>query len=267
MESLCEEVDIDPWGLGYKIVMRKLGALSTNGIHEADVMETIVKTLFPTHPPREEYGEARDLGEIAPFNEEELAEAASSLANRKAPGPDGIPAEVLKVMARVCPQLLLNMYNKCLKEGIFPKQWTIQKLVLINKGKGDPNSPSSYRPLCMLDTAGKLLEKLLKARLQSVIQVAGDLSSRQYGFRKGRSTVDAVQEVVAAVGAAQRGNHHSRRIALLATLDVKNAFNSASWNNMLKALHQKFKVPHYLLHIVNNYLKERVLLYDTRDRP
>ena len=39
----------------------------------------------------------------------------------------------------------------------------------------------------------------------------GERFVRQFGFRKGRSTVDAIQMVVLVVEAAQRGNHHSRK--------------------------------------------------------
>lgn len=54
--------------------------------------------------------------------------------------------------------------------------------------------PSSYRPLYMLDTPGKVLEKLLKPPVLSAVQAAGDLSNRQYGFRRIRSMVDAIQK-------------------------------------------------------------------------
>ena len=47
----------------------------------------------------------------------------------------------------------------------------------------------------MLDTAGKVLEKIIKPRLQSAIQAAGGLFDRQYRFRPGLSTVDVVRSV------------------------------------------------------------------------
>ena len=57
------------------------------------------------------------------------------------------------------------MYNGCLKQGNFFKKWKVQRLVLIGKEKGDANSASAYRPLCMLDIAGKVLEKIIRPRL------------------------------------------------------------------------------------------------------
>lgn len=96
-------------------------------------------------------------------------------------------AEVLKIALQSNPDLLLTTYNACLLTGVFSKRWKVARLVLISKGKGDPTEPSSYRPLCMLDAAGKVLEKLLKPRLLSAIEDAGGLSPKQYGFRSRRS--------------------------------------------------------------------------------
>ena len=177
----------------------------------------IVDGLFPRHPLRDREEYPGPLEDVPIFSEDELSLAASSLRNKKAPGPDGIPADVLRVAARSCPQVLLNMHNRCLKDGVFLKRWKIQRLVLVGKGKGGPNSTLAYRPLCMLDTAGKLLEHL-RPRLVAAIRDAGALSARQYGFRTARSTIGAIQEILNAVQVAQRGNHFSRRTVLLLSL-------------------------------------------------
>ncbi|CAK9801083.1 hypothetical protein ANTPLA_LOCUS2677 [Anthophora plagiata] len=55
--------------------------------------------------------------------------------------------EVLKEVQRLRSDLLLNMYNACLKAGIFNSSWKVARLVLISKGKGDLDQPSAYRPL------------------------------------------------------------------------------------------------------------------------
>lgn len=159
------------------------------------------------------------------------------------------------------------MYNSCLQEGVFHKNWKKQRLVLINKGKGDPCTPSAYRPLCMLDTAGKLLEKMLKPRISAAVQRAGNLSLKQHGFRRGHSTIGAIEEVIRTFQAAQQSNHYSRKVVLLVTLDVRNAFNSARWCDILNALETTFSVPQYLMRMVKCYLKDRELIYDTTEGP
>lgn len=227
-------------------------------VMNAATMENIVGTPFPNHP----ICAKMELGQVevfSPFSVRELEQAARTLRNKKAPGPDGIPSEVLKHVIQHRPSLLLNAYNSCLTAGVFPSRWKTARLVLLSKGKGYSGLPSSFRPLCMLDTAGKLLEKLIKARLLSAIEAAGDLSPRKYGFRAGRSTIDAIRKISEAVERAENHNQHSRRVVLLVTLDVKNAFNSARWRNMTQALEHTFKVPRYLLRMTDDYLRNRTL--------
>ena len=82
-----------------------------------------------------------------------------------------------------------------------------------------------------------------------LIERAGGLSEHQYGFQSGKSTVDAIQEVVEAVRVSVNRNHYSRQIVFLVMLVVRNAFNSARWIDMLEAL-DAFQVPKYLKHIL-----------------
>lgn len=89
---------------------------------------------------------------------------------------------------------------------IFPDRWQVQSLALINKGEGDPETPFVYRPLCMLDMAGKLLERLLKQRLCQAVEESGGLSNQQYGFCAGRSTLGVVGQVVITVQETWHGN-------------------------------------------------------------
>ena len=194
-------MDADPWGLGYKIFSRKLASFASSTPRDAAPMNNIVGTLFPEHPRRLDHPAPPDPIEIPVFTGTELSIAVSSMRYRRAPGPDRLPAELLKAICASHPRILLDTYNSCLKAGIFPARWKAARLVLISKGKGPAESTSAYRPLCMLDTAGKLLEKLLKPRLKAAIIAAGDLAPQQYSFRRGKSTIDAVEEMVNAAKA------------------------------------------------------------------
>ena len=263
--DLVEEVNADPWGNAYKIVKRNLGTQTSVGPMNQEQMNTIVDNLFPSHQICEWNCHQPQTSDVPLFSHEELQAAAKTLQNGKAPGPDGIPAEVLKISIRNYPDVFLKMYNGCLVRGIFPEIWKKQRLVLINKGKGDTSLASSYRPLCMLDSAGKLLEKLIKPRLQEAIKAAGDLSDRQHGFRRGRSCIDAIRQVVSRALLADQTNHKSRNINVLVTLDVKNAFNSARWPEIISALKTRFKIPDYLMTMMMSYLTDRKLIYDTTE--
>uniref|UniRef100_A0ABD2W1H1 Reverse transcriptase domain-containing protein n=1 Tax=Trichogramma kaykai TaxID=54128 RepID=A0ABD2W1H1_9HYME len=100
--------------------------------------------------------------------------------------------------------------------------------LLLKPGK-QPDASSSYRPLCMLDTAGKILERIICRRLEVYTEAPAGLSDRQHGFRRGRSTIDAIESVTTAAREAVRGAIGSRKYCAVVTLDVRNAFNSARW--------------------------------------
>lgn len=263
--SLLDEVDKDVWGRGYKIVTRCLGLRAPEPPRDPVIMDVIVGALFPVHPERICTPISVVESEVQLLSEDELRRVVSSLGNRKAPGPDGIPVEILKLIANEYPLIFLNMYNACLLAGIFPKRWKMQRLVLLDKGKGPPINSSSFRPLCMLDNAGKIFEKLLRSRLRIAIEESGGLSKKQHGFRTNRSTIGAIREVISVTQRAWQGNHRSRNSCVLVTLDVKNAFNSARWVDILDALEHRFMVPAYLRRVISDYLDDRKLLYDTTE--
>lgn len=83
-----------------------------------------------------------------------------------------------------------GLYNACSVKGKFPNIWKVVSLVLIPKpGKKDLGVPSSYRLVCMINEAGKMLEKIIAYRIWNHLsQTSPDISESQFGFRVGRST-------------------------------------------------------------------------------
>ena len=58
--TLCSKVDNDPWGLGYKIVTKRIDALSASGAMDEEEEKNIIDELFPTHLEREEANDLED---------------------------------------------------------------------------------------------------------------------------------------------------------------------------------------------------------------
>ena len=110
---------MDPSGLGHKIVIRKLGIFGPLELLNAPTTERVIEELFPVTPPRRVKTYAVPVHAIPLFTEKELIVATKSLKKGRAPGPNGIPAEVLQVIALRCPGVLLQMYNACLIVGVF----------------------------------------------------------------------------------------------------------------------------------------------------
>lgn len=125
-------------------------------------------------------------------------------------------------------------------------------MVLIPKGGvlGAADDPAAYRPICLLDTLGKLYEQLIKGRLECELEDRAVLSDRQYGFRRGRGTIHAVERVV------EVARRSCSRLVVLVTLDIKNAFNTASWGVIRRRM-REIGVSGGLVHLVDQYLEER----------
>lgn len=99
---------------------------------------------------------------------------------------------------------------------------------MIKKGADKPpEEPSSYRPICILDSTGKLLERLLLQRLERHLDEHGGhrRAPNQFGFRKGVSTESAVNNVL-NIATQAAATPVKKSLCVLVTLDVKNAFNS-----------------------------------------
>ena len=203
---------------------------------------------------------------IPPVTRDELLEICSRIGDSKAPGLDGIPNKALKLAVKSRPDMFAELFETCMSEGIFPAPWKRQKLVLLPKAGKPPGEPSSYRPICLLDTMGKMLERAIYNRLLPVVESQGGLSDRQYGFRKARSTIDAIKMVTGLAENAIHGRGCTIKYCVVVTLDVRNAFNSTNWNLIRKSL-ATIGVPTYLAAIIDSYLKERTLWYDTDDGP
>jgi len=214
----------------------------------------IIDGPFPQNPIREKINLPPNLGSHPNWkiDKTELKNAAKSLKNKIAPGPYGISNETVKSIVKLNPEALIKVYNTCLEEGTFPETWKTARLVLLRKGDKPLGEPSSYRPLCLLDCLGKLLEKIIDNRLREFLDTHEGLHDRQFGFRKGRSTLDALN----ALGDSTESN---KKIGIL-TLDIKNAFNSAPWKAITDTMYEK-EVYGYLQNIIGSYLESRSLTF------
>lgn len=135
-------------------------------------------------------------------------------------------------------------------------------MVLLRKGKKPEGVPSSYRPLCLLNDIGKIFEALLATRLSAHITEMGGLASNQFRFRKGRSTDDAVRELrKKAVGAMNKG-----LFCVAVALDIKNAFNSLGWVDILSAL-ESWRGPEYLMRVFRFYFVGRKAYIEATNSP
>ena len=187
------------------------------------------------------------------FTIDEIRRVIEGLDNKKAPGEDGITAEIFKQTFKILPKSITAMYNGCLKNGIFPEIWKRAKIIPITK-PDTQNSPdvTKYRPISLLNIGGKILEKALINRINHHMNSTEFLKKNQYGFIPQTSTIDAIMAVKTFV---QEGFSRGE-ITVTVSLDVEGAFNSAWWPSVLKNL-QESGCPRNLFNLTKNYFSQR----------
>lgn len=255
-KKLCDDLNENVWGTGYKIVCKKFKALTTTNLSTQDKLAAVDK-LFPQHQITEWQIAPIQPSDIPLFTMDELLEVFLKIPSGKAPGPDEISPEITKLLIKTAPDFFLNLFNDQLKKGTFPNIWKNARLVLIEKEMKPGDTEKSYRPICLLDILGKTYEKLIKLRLENEVRKTGGLSPTQYGFTPGKSTVDAMMEVKKMAEDAKK----RKKLCILTMVDVKNAFNSTPWKGILEELKRR-KIPPYLTNVLSSYFQHRNIIVD-----
>jgi hypothetical protein len=96
---------------------------------------------------------------------EDVQAVISGLNFSKAPGPNGIPNRDMKHLPKRAVSLLAQIFNAVLLTHLFPTVWKYARVISILKLGKDPALNSSYRPISLLDTIGKIYENILLSRI------------------------------------------------------------------------------------------------------
>lgn len=259
----------DPWGRPFRLVMSKLRprAPPLTSTMQPSLLDSVVSTLFPrgngrTPTPAHPYSIPSE--ESIRVTPEELEAALAKVAAKNtAPGPDGIHGKVwaLALKDEELAWRFCSLLTQIMQKGEFPSAWKTGKLVLLKKPGKIETSPSAYRPIVLLDEGGKILERIMAKRINRHLETIGpDLHSAQFGFRRSRSTVDAIAEVreISEETTEQGG------VVLAVSLDIANAFNTIPHEAVLRGL-VHHGIPLYLQRLVESYLCDRKIVFPGRD--
>jgi len=82
---------------------------------------------------------------------------------------DLITGKILKELPQKGLRGVTQIYNAILQTEYFPRQWKVEKIIMIVKSEKQPNDITSYRPISLLQILSKILEMILLQRLTSII--------------------------------------------------------------------------------------------------
>lgn len=189
-----------------------------------------------------------------PFSFNELTLALDGLTD-SSPGIDGIPYSFIIKSSDKAKQTFLNLINYFFEYGVIPKQWKTQIIIPILKPGKDPSDPNSRRPIALSSVLAKIMEHLIKHRLEWFVENKSILAKSQFGFRKGMSTMDSLSLLTIDIYTA----FMEKKSLVGVFLDIASAYD----NVMLPVLRNKLiqlNIPEKLSRFTCNLLMERSVI-------
>ena len=110
----------------------------------------------------------------------------------KASGGDGIPVDLFQILRDDAMKVLHSRYQQNWKTQRWPQDWKRSVFIPIPK-KSNAKECSNYCTIALISHAGKIMLKILQARLQQYVNC--ELPDVQAGFRKGRGTRDQIANI------------------------------------------------------------------------
>jgi hypothetical protein len=216
----------------------------------------LLKTFFPPLPAViEDEGERpqRAPVEMPRLTLEETERRVFAAKPWKAPGDDGLPAEVWKQIWPVAKDRVLRLFQTSLDEGILPAQWRNAKIIPLRK----PDKPNyklakAYRPISLLATLGKILESIVADRISYIVEEIGLLPANHFGARKKRSTEQALTLLQEYIYKAWR----SKKVLSLISFDMKGAYNGVYKERLLQRLRAR-GIPQVLVQWIDAFCSRR----------
>lgn len=188
-----------------------------------------------------------------PFSFSELECALSGLKD-STPGIDGIPYSFICKASDTTKSYLLSILNQIFISGIVPETWKSQIIIPILKPGKDPSLSSSYRPIALSSVLAKIMEHLINNRLTWFVESRGLISKRQFGFRRGKGTIDSLSILTTEVRLAFSRNEHLIGVFL----DVNSAYDRVQLP-ILRSKLLKLNIPARLVTIICNMLMARLI--------
>ncbi|KAJ9516050.1 hypothetical protein QJQ45_024448, partial [Haematococcus lacustris] len=160
-------------------------------------------------------------------------ECISKLSGGKAPGPDGIENEIIKMLPWEMRDTIHQLFIVMWATGCTPTAWKASDTCLLYKDKGQETDLNAYRPVGLANTIYKLWTSLITRALCEYAEANGMLSNCQAGFRSHRDTTQQLQMLVMALEDAKLA-----KVDIYALLvDFTSAFNTTCQDKLLWIMH------------------------------
>ena len=168
---------------------------------------------------------------FSPTTLQEVSSIMDQLKTKSA-GIDEIKIEALRENFDILGELIVDIINKSLAQGIFPDQLKFSKIIPIYKA-GDRKKVGNYRPISLLNVFSKLVEKVIAIQLENYLTLNNIIYPYQFGFRPNKSTEMAINCLTDYLYSSFDENMFSVGVFI----DLSKAFDSINRDILLRKLH------------------------------
>ena len=168
---------------------------------------------------------------LNPTNLHEVTDTVRSLKRSKSSGFDEISVNLLKKIIHPIALPLTHIFNLSLSTGRCPTSLKIAKVTPVYK-KDDSSLITNYRPISLLPSISKILEKLVYKRVFKFLTNNDLLSPKQFGFRKGHSTDHAILQLYDKITHSLSQKEH----VIGVFMDLSKAFDTLDHKTLIHKL-------------------------------
>lgn len=128
---------------------------------------------------------------LTPVTISELKETIKEIKNKLSSGIDDMSVKVFEILPDCTLAVLVTAINESFSTGVFPAELKKAIVIPLHKG-GEADDPTNFRPISLLSTLSKIIEKLVKKRMIKFLDEHNILNKNQFGFQNSKNTSDAI---------------------------------------------------------------------------
>ena len=204
------------------------------------------KTSFESYLTSNNY-----LMENNELSEQELFDAVNLLKSNKGNGVDDVSSNIIIKSIYHIKIPLLHIFSLSLEQGIFPDKLKVARVIPVLKS-GDATCVTNYRPISILPCFSKILEHIMYKRLYHFLDINNILYSKQFGFKNGHSTDQAIAHLVHDILKSFDENKYTLGVFI----DLSKAFDTVNHYILLTKL-KNYGVKHSNFKWFKSYLSNR----------
>lgn len=187
---------------------------------------------------------------IPTISEQDVISAVKKLKGKAAPGPDGVPAYIIKGCVDALVRPLCYLFNLSLQMCCFPSALKTAKICPLYK-TGDKTYVENYRPIAILSCISKVFESIIYKHIYDNIKVS--ITQHQHGFIGKKSTTSNLLNFAEYTYEAFSENG---QVDVVYT-DFQKAFDKVSHSIIINKLVNQYNFSTKLCNFIQSYLLDR----------